>query len=713
MNRYVVAVAMDKVQSFLYDVLQTQIQQKQTNSGTLKQIIGSSRFISEQFYEDIGLVGEKGYFTGQIDEELLKCSGMCIFITSLSEQEILSRLKTLFEMYYMKMGGKLFVKYVYFKQTYFGNNEQYRLEAIHESKNRLRRKDCINSIIEQNQQLIFQFRCSPEEQPFDFPSSYETKPGVFTNTINALYSELEAQNDNRFRVAIIKADLDGMGDRLKQIKSYKVYKQVSELLSEYISIDYLSYRAKRYKERDPEFRLFPLYVAGDDIFFAVPTSKLLEGVNLCTDILRQINAESQKMNEGNEIQLQPLSMSVGIEFAFNREPIRYYYERVQKQLDYAKNQQGVTSVAGIIPSSCVKISINEHVLHRYDLGTERATEEQPYTSSKRKSPEDQFKEAHADKNQWNHFVAQVKRMQSAMEEGFAAHHFFYGLLQKITDPNIRKSQIKYSNAVLYHIIPQYLDSSKLREPELLVLEAVLKQLMVTKDKGKSGKEAELSFQVEQRQQLERYVRLLLLFSDPRFKITRRDDPKPGDWKREDKKKSDFDVKRVRATVFNKTLRYLYENNLGERSKRDLFRDIFVQKDGYIPEGKSRKVEVYRTLPLNSSMLHRFKKIGDIHQDEKIQQIAEMIAATDDRSREDIQELVEQRKQESKAPPGHYFQKNTFIHMARSSQRWNMDYVDSLLIFYQLREQLIQLKTRPTYAKKQFNSKPKQQKWKTL
>ncbi|MCP1137380.1 hypothetical protein NKT34_29425 [Paenibacillus polysaccharolyticus] len=706
MDKYVVAVAMDKVQSFLYDVLQAQIQQKQTNSGTLKQIMGSSRFISEKFYEDIGLVGEHGKFKGEIDEELLKCSGMCVFITSLSEQEIVSRLKALFEMYYIKMSGKLFVKYVYFKQTDVSTNKQYQLEAIHESKHRLRRKECIHSIVEQNQELIFRFQCSPKENPFDFPTSDEAKPSIFTNTINALYSKQEGDNDNRFRVAIIKADLDGMGARFKQIKSYKVYKQVSEWLSEYISIDYLSYRAKRYKERDPAFRLFPLYVAGDDIFFAVPTSKLLDGVNLAIDILKRINAKLQEINESfgageaSEVQLHPLSMSVGIEFAFNREPIRYYYERVQKQLDHAKKEQGVKSFAGLSPSSCVKISINEHVLHRYELDQAVAGEAQQISDKAHAKRLAEFKEKNADKQQWSHFVSQVKRLQTAMGNGFAAHHFFYGLLQKITDPNICKSQIKYSNAVLYHVIPQYLNSKALRESELLVIEPVLKQLMVkTTDRGKPSKEARLSFDMEQQKRLEKYVRLLLLFSDPRFKIMQ---PKDSD-RTDQKKQPDFDIKRVRSTVFNKTLRYLYENNLGGWTKRNLFRDVFVQESSYSLFENSKRptqVQVYRTLPLSSSMMHRFKKIGDLDQ------IAKMIEGTHVKSREEIKQLEVDLKQEHKAPPGLYFNKETFLRLARSSQMWNPDYVDSLIIFYQLREQLIQFRTRPAHVKKRFNARPK-------
>lgn len=707
MEQYVVAVQMDKVQSFLYDVLQAQIQQKQSNSGTLKEIMGASRFISEQFYRDIGLIGEEGKFFGHIDCELLKCSGMCIFVTHLSEQEIAAKLKSLFEMYYEKFSGKLFMKYVYFLQADIGNNEHYKLEAIHVSKKRLNEKDCTNSMIEQNRETVFQFKGTPEKLQFGLPTLSAEQPDVFTDTINKLYSEQEELNENHFRIAVIKADLDGMGDRFKQIQSYETYRQVSELLSKYISIDYLSEIAKKYRDNDEEFRLFPLYIAGDDIFFAVPTSKLLDGINLCTDILKKINQEFQEINEVSQEQLQPLSVSIGVEFTFNREPIRYYYERVQAQLDYAKSQQGVEAFAGIIASNCVKISINEHVLYRYDLPKDESAKPGNSRTSRNpnngKSPLELFKKHNADKNQWGHFVTQVKRLQVAMDEGFAAHHFFYGLLHKITDPEIRKSPVKYSNAVLYHVIPQYLGSgnNKLRETELLVLESLLKQVMVTTKNDKGRTEGKLLFEEKQQQQLEKYAQLLLLFSDPRFKIMQRIDSKDRGQKRKD-----FEVKRVRGTVFNKTLRYLYDNNLGGKDRNSL-RSIFVERDNYsvAPENikndkkstngakanSPSRVEVYRTVRLSSSMLHRFKTIHDMNR------IAEMIKATDERSKDDFKALETIREEEHKAPPGLFFDKDKFLRMAK--RFWNQDYIDSLLIFQQLREQLIQFKTHPSVDNK--------------
>ncbi|MGE6668242.1 Cas10/Cmr2 second palm domain-containing protein [Paenibacillus xylanexedens] len=711
MNSYVVAVSMDKLQSFLYDVLQAQIQEKQSNNRTLKTIIESSQFISDQFYQDIGIESNESNessFAGNIDETLLKCSGMCVFITSLPEDEIVSKLRSLFGTYYRKLSGQLLMKYVYFevsdlkpnsKQPDHENDEQYQLKAIKESKKRLKGKTCLNSIIAQNQALIFEFHKSPaKDENWSLTSSPANNMNGFTRTINKLYSEQDDNNENHFRVAVIKADLDGMGTVFDQINNYETYTQVSELLSEYICLKHLHNKVKQYKRNDPEFRLFPLYIAGDDIFFAVPTSKLVDGVNLCRDILKQINRGLEQINLKTGAGLQPLSMSIGIDFTFNREPIRYYYERVQKQLDCAKYAPSMETVAGIVPLSCMKISMNEYVLHRYDLPPDSSGNSNQTTS--KDSPKNKSMESDASKHNWNHFVSQVKRIQRAMEKGFTAHHFFYGLLSKITDPEVRKSEVKYSNTVLYHVIPQYLNSNSelLRESELLIIESMLKHLIVKTNKwDKPSKEGRLSFNSNQQLQLEKYVRLLLLFSDPRFKIVQNNDSKGLD-------KKDFDHKRVRGTVFNKTLRYLFDENLRRVEKREEFRNIFVERGTYTPlsnvgsgrgqnSGRKNEVDVYRTLRLSNSLLYRLKGMKDI------QQVADMIEATNAQQQEEVKVLEKKREEEHKAPPGLFFDKQTFLRMARSQGMWNSDYIDSLLIFYQLREQSIQFKVHPAYPKK--------------
>ena len=73
MKRYIVAISIDKVQTFLYYVIHAHTQERQSNSGTLQSIIGASNLISKDFYEDM----EEQF---REEESLLKCSGVFLQI---------------------------------------------------------------------------------------------------------------------------------------------------------------------------------------------------------------------------------------------------------------------------------------------------------------------------------------------------------------------------------------------------------------------------------------------------------------------------------------------------------------------------------------------------------------------------------------------------------------------------------------------------------
>ncbi|MEB5479206.1 CRISPR-associated protein Cas10/Csm1, subtype III-A/MTUBE [Niallia circulans] len=668
MKQFVVAVSIDKVQTFLYYVLQAYIQENQANSGTLREIVSSSLLISETFFRDIGIEGKDGEFSDHIEERLLTCSGMCIVTTSLDRELIIEKLDRLFRKYYKTFKGQLLVKYVVFEKKLSTNQDK--LEVIKESKKRLRQQDCLNRIIDNHRDLLFQFSDIPDRKDKGLEKSIvsiQEYPG-FVRDINALYSEKEADNDNHFRVAVIKADLDGMGDLFEQLEDFTVYKEISQLLSKFISLDYLHKLTAKYQEKDRDFKLYPLYMAGDDIFFAVTAAHLLDGVTLCKEILQQLNEEITKLRKQYSTNLRQLSLSIGIDFTFNREPIRYYYERVQRQVEEAKAYSRDCKDK-VEKSSYMKISINDYVFEDYEAEK---------------------------KSQWAYFKDDVKLLKGAIQEGFSANHFLYELLSKISDKTIDSSDIKFSNAVLYHLLPEHLESSnkKMREYELLITENLLRQLLVIKksdsEKRKSnprgGPERELSFERKQRERLERHVRMLLLFSDPRFAITG-DKVKVTDF--------DFDKKRIRGTLFNKPLRYLYYQSLHSPLKDKFirehkikhFRDFFVMPASY----KARNgysVPVYRTLQISSSMVHRFKKMDK----NQIGTVAEMLQSVNNRKKEDIEKLEAQRKSEKKAPPGLFFDEEAFRSVGVETNFWTDDYIDTLLIFYRMNDLSIQYRT---------------------
>lgn len=681
----IVGISIDKVQTFLYYSIHANVQEKQTNSGTLRSIIGASQMISEVFYNEIGINGDQGCFSKHIEEVLLQCSGVCIFTTSLKEELISEKLKQLFRKYYNDFEGQLLLRYVSFEQNLTSVND--RLSAIKEAKRRMKGQDCLNRITEENGELLFQYQSQGSGLIYN-KSKTDICTTAFAQNINKLCPE-DSKNKEYFRIAVIKADMDGMGQLFENINDYATYKEISNVLSEYMCLDTLKEKAKGMRKSDPDFMMYPLYIAGDDILFAVPVSKLIEGIKVCSWIVKDINVKvAEKMDELKVRKLDALSISIGIDLTFNHEPIRYYYERVQTQLDSAKKGEDPRRANDKKQTFLMKISINNYTFFRI-------IEKDPKLNKKR--------DLKQDVPLWDHFVNDVKILRGAVNAGFKAHHYLYGLLNKITDPNIRKSEIKRSNAILYHLLPQYLDSpdKKLKEYELLLIDRLLCKVAVTEDKGKSYK---LVFAEDNCQRLEMYVRLLLLFSDERFEVINSKE-----------KTVTFDNEKrrnLRAHIFNRTLAYLYDINLkqlwinqgAKKENADNLRKIFVIHTTY--ENRSHTdVQVYQTLCISKSTFHKMKALsgqGDT--------AAEYIRIMNNRGKEEYDILASMKKEALEAPPSLYFKETEFKQYAEKSGLWTSDYIDALLVLYDYNESLIKYRLQyPTLKGEKKKWKKKKQK----
>lgn len=445
----IVTLSIDKIQTFLFDTISEHTQKSQMNSGTLQSIISSSKSISEDLFRIIGVEGNEGVFSGMVKEILLKCSGVCIFSTELEERQIKKNLKEIFELYYREYNGKLFIKYLCFESEVASDSDK--LLVIKQCKKLLKNKSCMNEVIRENREMIFEPQCSSDKREWTDEKEYP----MFEENINKLYSEALTDNERYFRIAVIKADLDGMGQLFEQINSFEQYRRISEILSEYICLDSLAAITEAVKKTDIDFKLYPLYIAGDDILFAVPASYIVTGVNLCKVILRKINEKIAELGiEADHKKKFIISMSIGIEFTFNREPIRYYHERVQRQLNCAK----IAECDGLISiQPHIRICLNQYVFFDYI-------------------------DKDAKPQSWSHFIHDLKILKNAELDGFKVHHFMYGLLNKITDPAVRNNKLKYSNAVFYHLIPSYFESkTKLGESELLLIDLLLKQVVEKKE----------------------------------------------------------------------------------------------------------------------------------------------------------------------------------------------------------------------------------------
>ena len=468
MKDQVVAISIDKIQTALFEVIKSGTQEKQTNSGTLRSIMAASRKISGDFYRDVGIEGDTGEFAGTVKEILLQCSGVCIFTTTCAEDEISKRLKRLFAKFYRESGGKLILKYVLFSEDVSTGNGK--LKAIQSAKELLKSKVCMNQVVKENQEILFQFLKYHEEDI----SAQNEEGGAFVPTINDLRSAEQKSNENEqdrgsFRIVVIKADLDGMGSAFQKIQDFEVYQEVSSILNQYISMEYLEEKVRGFQINNSEFKVYPLYVAGDDIFFAVGMENLIEGINLCKWIVKELNSAIE--DAVGTASFNKLTLSIGLDFAFNREPIRYYFARVEDQLKKAKKAKALNK--GERDRLVARICINDVVY--YDVKREEKSKK---------------KKAESDVPKWEHVIHGLKVVKRAEKEGIEVTAFLYELLRKLKVREEDPTGIIHSNLVLYHLLPQYLDDpcKGKRKAELLLLENILSFISF----GKKNKTKELT-----------------------------------------------------------------------------------------------------------------------------------------------------------------------------------------------------------------------------
>lgn len=635
-NKFVVGISVDRVQTYLTEAINSHVQEKQTEDATLRSIMASSREISVDFFTAI-----KSSFI--ISEVLLECSGVYIFICSLQEDIIKKKLNKLFLDNYYTSEGKKLLRYVVFSAQDYS-----KIKAIQTAKKELKNSTCLNSIIEHNKDVLFSFsqvRKITDEYP------------MFAKDINALFHPEESQNCNRFRIAVIKADLDGMGNMFKDIDDYEKYTQTSKILYKNISLDALHKSAKACQPDGRTGWLFPLYVAGDDIFFAVSVANIIDGVSVCKNMLKVIKNNLEKVSLQNE-----LSMSIGIEITFNRQPIRYYLDMVETQLKFAKKAEFPDVLKGFV--DC-KISIGNLTFFAIDYKRFKEYKK----SLINKNLKTHVNRAICSIPVWDFFISDVQLLlyiknNEDLKDIIGTPNFFYSLLENLTTESVQNNNTKYINNLLYHLLPKHIErsNSHISKCELLLNANILQQIYV---KGTNGYEIKLDKNAKHR--LETYLRLLLLFSDSRFHISKNTEKNANLFCQEN-------ILNAKKILITKIPPYIYgyylDNNIGE---------IFVVQDTFRhPLNKKITISYYRKVHIEKSMFFKLRDTSKI----SINKAADMLSLN---NREHQYNACQSQE------PVYWmnFDKNQFLETA--SQYWTSDFVDSLMLFYQYNEALIQYK----------------------
>lgn len=670
-TKQIVALSIDKVQTCLFEVIHGHEQEKQTEEATLKNIMNASLEISTGFSNTV-----RQKFLGTEIEELLACSGVFIFSCELPEDELEDKLNRLFLDYYYNSQGQKLLRYVFFAAEGFDE-----IQAIQKAKKRLKQSQCLNAIIEKNREVLFRF-CEKESKSSPKVECNKDYP-MFAENINKLFCPEEAENENRFRIAVIKADLDGMGDMFKRITGYKEYRKISDVLNYCISVDALHQAAEACSPDGRDGWLFPFYIAGDDIFFAVSVANLLKGIEVCRHILRTVNSKLAD-------QSQQLSISIGVEVTFNREPVRYYLEMVGRQLKCAK---AASCPEELWPFLDGKIAIGG--LAFLDIDYEKFKEHKEKLKSGKNSEKTVLNQKIDSIPVWRFFLNDVNLLLSIQNENdckkedgckgkIGTHHFFYTLLGKLSQEEVRNNEKKYINQLLYHLLPQYLDSQnpKLWKTELLLNAGILQQLY---QKGTYGRE--IIVNAEAKKRLEVYLRLMLLFSDTRFNISKKTESNENLLKPES-------MENAKKILLTKIPPYLFK-----RALLNQLRGFFINEDRFLKEAdkksessqqqESQVIKYYQKLRIEKSLFFKLRDTKKI----SIKQAAEMLALNNSAPEDSNNSAGDTRKLKTKPIYRMVFNKEGFCRRAKESGAWTLDFVDSLMLFYQYTDMVIKYKQK--------------------
>lgn len=659
-NEYVVGLSIDKVQTYLTEAIHSHVQEKQTEGDTLLQIMGASLDISEGFYEAV-----QNQFSGKEEKVLMSCSGVYIFTCKAGEAEICEKLNELFVQYYKRSEGKKLLRYVYF--LYQNNDEIW---AIQQAKKELKQSDSFGRIIEKNKEVLFQF-C--QEKPADIPFVKEPHT-MFATDINNLFHPEDGENphtektNNNFPIAVIKADLDGMGAMFKNINEYDTYQKTSKVLSNYVSLSKLHSAAKACHPRNRKGWLFPFYIAGDDIFFAVAVANLVEGVNVCKTLLQKIKKALPDANLSKQ-----LSMSIGIEITYNRQPIRYYLEMVDAQLKKAKETSCPNALQPFLDTKIAIGGLTFLDIHYQDVKLAKKALPGKTNADKR-----EMNKELKDILVWQYFLNDINFLFSIRQKYgdcnlIGQPSFFYSLLEKLTGSEVQNNPARYINYLLYQLLPKYLESAgeELWKEELVLNAGIIKQLYVKKDKGR-----EIQLCEDTQRRLERYLRLMLLFADPRFTIA----------KHHQKDKSSLHAIRIeeaKKLLLTKVIDYLYEH----LSAKPLCK-VFITSHTFTPKPDKKsykkaisKIPYYRTVRIEKSMFIKLRDTAKI----PIDKAAEMLALNN-REKSEVSE-------KDKPIYSMNFDIAGFLQKAANKKTWNTDFVDALMLFYEYNKAFRKYKNR--------------------
>lgn len=159
-------------------------------------------------------------------------------------------------------------------------------------------------------------------------ANLESKANLEENTESKINAEGNKESSNYNQIAIIKADMNGMGKFFKELELAKLSEKSDELEKIIKKIEELEHN------NNDENKYFPLYINGDDIF-------IISAVSHVKEVLEKIN---NMMEEVRREISDEITIGIGVLTTDYRSTFRYYFNRVENLMDTAKEDKKKDSV---------------------------------------------------------------------------------------------------------------------------------------------------------------------------------------------------------------------------------------------------------------------------------------------------------------------------------------------------------------------------------
>lgn len=636
----IVGIIAEKVQRYIYQRIDD-LKAKQLHDGkTLSEIIRSSNEVRSSLLEIVERV-----FQVSDRDFILNTSGKMIFRTSASEMEVKECEKKFFEEVYFRFGGGIFPIYQHWSEK--DQVDHIRKIEIIKEMNDLWKNPCTkNCILETHADILFQFPSEKNLRKYEehHKETFEKrrfKSDAFAMEMDALVLNEESTHG---KIAIVKGDLNNMGKIFNSIQDYIIYDCVSSILNQAFCINTWSEKIEESFQK-LKGKLLPFYIAGDDVFYAVRVEYLFDSLWLMKSVVDKVNEDIQEISRGK---LPLLGMGVGVSFADNHLPIRYYNSVVEKELRFAKKAMKKEAENRI--KMGVSIAGNFYCSYVDQAGKGKS-------------------------NGLARCRTEVEELRQLRAQGIITTSFLHNLLEMLDKEEMKEQQLRL---FLYYAMPDIQGKKQhIVKQELYFKEYLFEQLYEKEDRKYKLKSEKIKSQLIPR------LKLWLLLTDERYYNN------PVSEENFEKQKRYIcnmsKGSKIKSGLFLKPLNYIFDFYTEQSSDLTSFFSLFIQKGK-----KEKNIQFgHRKARFHSSFFYRVKNLLEKDRiDAVVRMFENYVTAHETMDSEDKEDLSDEGKK------GYWFsfdlkdfkklvKKDIF---QRSDKTKMMALFDDLILFYKYSEE---------------------------